>query len=159
MRSVFATLFAALIPVAALAQEFAFQPRTQLELRADGLAGPPGALQFGAGANVPAGWYVRLGATLAAGPAWRDGRGVASARADVAARFLLDPFKEFPWSAYAGGGLTTRWNDPAGSRGYLLFLLGVEGPEHGGWRTAVEAALGGGARLGVVLRRARSNGR
>ena len=129
MRSRFAALFAALVPAAALAQEFSFQPRTQVELRADGLAGPPGALQLGAGAKVPAGWYVRLGATLAAGPAWRDGRTVASARADVAARFLLDPFRESPWGAYAGGGLTT-------SRPWSVKGMGLPGRKRASGRTS-----------------------
>ena len=44
-----------------------------------------------------------------------------------------------------------------GSRGYLLVFLGVEGPlplgERGGWVPGVEAGLGGGARVGVMLRR------
>jgi hypothetical protein len=74
-------------------------------------------------------------------------------------RFLLDPFKEFRWGPYLGGGFTALWENGGGWRGRLLVLLGVEGPAHAGWRTSVELGLGGGARLGVVLRRARVNGR
>ena len=38
-------------------------------------------------------------------------------------------------------------------------LVGREGPTAGRWRSAVEGAIGGGVRLGVVVRRARVNGR
>jgi len=77
----------------------------------------------------------------------------------VVARYLLDPFREFRWGPYAGAGFSAQWNRGADWRGDLLLLVGVEGPAHEGWRTAVELGRGGGARLGVVLRRARSNGR
>jgi hypothetical protein len=102
---------------------------------------------------------VRLGASLAAGPEWRDGQAVASARLDLTARYLFDPFHEIPWAPYAGGGFTSTRDDRARLRGYLLVVAGVEGPAYRGWRTAVEAGLGDGFRLGIVLRRARANAR
>jgi hypothetical protein len=37
----------------------------------------------------------------------------------------------------------------------LLVFLGVDGPVHGGTSTSLEVGLGGGARLGVILRQAR----
>jgi hypothetical protein len=75
------------------------------------------------------------------------------------ARYLLDPLRQFKWGPYAGGGFTAQWDRRANWHGDLLVLVGIEGPVRAGWRPAVELGLGGGARLGVVLRRARSNGR
>jgi hypothetical protein len=141
------------------AQVAALKPPVQFELRADLLGGPPAGMQAGLGANVAAGYYVRLGVDAAAGGSMHDGDAVASGRVDVTARYLLDPFREFKWGPYFGGGFTAQWDRRAVRRGDLLLLAGLEGPARAGWRTAFEVGLGGGARLGVVLRRARSNGR
>jgi hypothetical protein len=146
-------------PSRASAQVEPFKPAVQFEARLDLLGGPPAGAQAGAGMNVAAGFYTRIGADIAAGASSRDGGVVASGRVDVAARYLLDPFHEFRWGPYAGGGITARWDGRATWRAGLLLLVGMEGPAHAGWRTAVELGLGGGARLGLVLRRARSNGR
>lgn len=144
-------------PACAVAQDL-FKPAMQFEMRADLLAGPPAGAQLGVGANVTAGSYIRVGVDAAFGASSRDGA-VASGRVDIATRYLLDPFREFRLGPYVGGGFTAQWDRRANWRGDLLLLIGVEGPVHAGWRTAVELGLGGGARLGVVLRRARSNGR
>jgi hypothetical protein len=152
-------LAACLLPAAAGAQEFDFKPHLQSGWRADLLAGPPAGIELGAGANVPVGYYLRMGLDVAAGVARRAERAVPGGRVDIAARYLLDPFREFRWGPYAGAGLTTRWVDGAGWRADLLVLLGIEGPESRGWRTAVELGAGGGVRLGLVFRRARQNGR
>ena len=149
----------AAMPARALAQSDSFKPAVQFEMRADLLAGPPAGAQVGAGANVTAGSYIRIGADAALGASSRDGGAVASGRVDLVSRYLLDPFRQFRLGPYVGGGFTAQWDRRANWRGDLLVLIGVEGPVHAGWRTAVELGLGGGARLGVVLRRARSNGR
>jgi hypothetical protein len=146
-------------PAPALAQLDAFKTAVQFEARLDALGGPPAGAQAGVGLNVAAGYYLRIGADAAAGASSRDGATVASGRVDLVTRFLLDPFHEFRWGPYVGGGVTAQWDRRANWRGDLLLLVGVEGPARAGWRTAVEFGLGGGARLGVVLRRARSNGR
>ncbi len=146
-------------PSCALAQFVAIQPAVQFEARVDALGGPPAGAQLGVGANYAAGYYIRIGVDAAAGAVSRDGTATASARVDLASRFLLDPFHEFRWAPYAGGGVTMQWDRNATRRADLLLLIGLEGPAHAGWRTAFELGLGGGARLGVVLRRARSNGR
>ena len=146
-------------PAPALAQTDSFKPAVQFEARLDALGGPPAGAQVGAGANVAAGYYFRIGADAAAGASWRDGGAVAGGRVDAVARYLLDPFHEFRWGPYAGLGFSANWVQRANWRGDLLLLVGLEGPAHAGWRTAIELGLGGGARLGVVLRRARSNGR
>jgi hypothetical protein len=146
-------------PAAALAQGDNFKPPVQFEARIDALAGPPAGAQAGIGANVAIGYYIRLGVDVAAGASSRGGAAVASGRVDVVSRYLLDPFHEFRWGPYAGGGFSAQWDRLGERRGDVLLVVGIEGPVHAGWRTAVEVGLGGGARLGVVLRRARSNGR
>ena len=148
-----------LAPAVALAQSDTFKPLVQFEARLDALGGPPAGVQAGIGANAAAGYYFRIGADVAAGASSRDGRAVASGRVDFITRYLLDPFHESRWGPYVGGGFTAQWDQRANWRGDLLLLIGIEGPAHAGWRTSVELGLGGGARLGVVLRRARSNGR
>ena len=141
------------------AQEYVFAPRVQWDVRADGLFRAPATAQVGGGLNVPAGYYVRVGADVAAGASVTSGGAVTSARTDLVARYLLDPFRELRWAPYAGAGVTGVWTDAAHWRGYLLAVAGIEGPVHDGWRTAIEIGLGHGLRAGVVLRRARVNGR
>jgi hypothetical protein len=159
VAAIAALLAVAVAPSHAFAQAQPFKPAVQFEARVDALGGPPAGAQAGIGANIAAGYYARVGVDVAAGVASRAGEAVASARVDFATRFLLDPFREFRWGPYVGGGITTQWIRGANTRADLLLLLGFEGPVHAGWRTSVELGLGGGARLGVVLRRARSNGR
>lgn len=149
----------ALTPPPLLAQDYVFAPRAQWEVRADGRFGASRAARFGAGVNVPAGYYVRLGAAAGLGPVRQDRRTVAGAQVEAVARYLLDPFREIRWGPYAGAGVSASWEDTARWRGHLVALIGLEGPERGRWRTAVELGLGGGLRAGVVMRRARANGR
>lgn len=127
----------------------------QWEWRADATAAESPDVHAGLGLNVRAGWYVRVGAAVAAGATrgaddvWRG-----SQRVDVAARFLLDPFRERPRALYAGGGVSARFvegrADPV-----LTLLAGLEGRARKHYTPSVELTLGGGLRLGVVLRRTR----
>lgn len=127
----------------------------QWELRADATAAESPDAHLGVGLNVRAGWYVRVGGAVAAGAVrgaddiWRG-----SQRVDVAARFLLDPFRERRSGLYGGAGLSARFveghADPL-----LTLLLGIEGKARRHWVPSTELTLGGGVRLGVVLRRAR----
>jgi hypothetical protein len=148
---------AAALPLAA--QSLQIKPFAQLEARSDAIFGSPSALQVGVGANIPVDPYVRVGTTVAGGTSWQDGRSGTSARADLTARYLLDPYAETRWGVYGGAGLSVRWDRDARWRPYLLLVGGVEGPARGGWRTSFEVGVGGGARVGVVLRRARQNWR
>jgi hypothetical protein len=154
-----AFLSAVLAPAVAAPQELVFRPRVQWEVRADGIFGATSAGQLGVAANLPAGYYVRVGGAVACGPSRRDGHADASARADIVARYLLDPFGEIAWGPYVGAGISAAWNQADPWRSYLLAIIGVEGPVHRGWRTAFEIGLGGGFRAGLALRRARSNSR
>ena len=140
-------------------QLFAFTPRTQPELGVEaGVARYPSALVRG-GVNIPLGYYVRAGATLGAGVRWRNESAKAQLRADLSARFLLDPFGEKIWGPYVGGGLTIRRDADTNPVTGVMLVLGVEGRRGKRSVPSVEAALGEGTRLAVIMRRARSNGR
>lgn len=131
------------------------QQRLQTEGRIDALVAENTAVHAGVGMSVPAGVYVRAGMVLGAGV----GRHGLEGRTDLIARFTFDPLRQSRWAPYGGGGLSARLNSTAegGANGYLLFFLGVEGPvpfgRPRGWVPALELGLGGGARLGVILRR------
>jgi hypothetical protein len=116
------------------------------------------AALVGVGANVPAGYYVRVGLEGAVGAIARSGKTGDAAKIDLTTRFLFDPFAEQRVGWYGGGGVTAV-HDGNEWRPYLMLLVGREGPTAGRWRSAIEAGVGGGVRLGVVLRSARVNGR
>lgn len=142
------------LPVMARAQ----QPRQHLqsEGRLDVIAAHTTAVQAGYGLSVPAGIYVRTGLVVGAGA----GRNGFDARTDLIARYSFDPFRQSRWAAYAGGGVSGRFRPTAdgGSNAYLLVFLGLEGAlprgQSSGIVPAFELGLGGGARFGVILRRA-----
>jgi hypothetical protein len=131
------------------------QQGVQLEGRLDVLAARTTGFEAGIGLSVPAGLYMRPGVVAAIG----SSRNGLEGRTDLVARFSLDPFRQSRWAPYAGGGISGRYreDDDGGSHAYLLIYLGVEGPlpigELTGWVPAFELGLGGGARIGVVLRR------
>ncbi|MFL5484862.1 MAG: hypothetical protein ACJ793_04450 [Gemmatimonadaceae bacterium] len=131
------------------------QQRIQVEGRLDGLFARTGAAEAGVGITIPAGLYVRSGIVAAAGA----GRHGAEGRTDLISRFSLDPFRQSRWAPYVGGGISGRYRSSldGGSKAYVLVFLGVEGPlargRTSGWVPALEVGLGGGARVGVVVRR------
>ena len=150
------------------------QPRLRWELRADAIAARSTAYQVALGAGLPVSNYVRLAGVLGAGMTVPPAPGEArpSARADLLARFLLDPFREGRWGPYAGAGLSVRADaeryfgggdvarERLRTRGFLVLALGIEGPELSGRvMPALEVGFGGGTRVGVVLRQARQNRR
>ena len=120
------------------------------EFRIDGIIARVSALQAGAGVTVVAGTYVRAGIVSGLGFS-HDG---LSGRIDGFARFHSDPFRQSRWAPYVGGGISGRFDRVAGARAYLLFLAGLDGPVNNGVTPSVELGLGGGARIGVILRRA-----
>jgi hypothetical protein len=107
------------------------------------------------GVSIPAGIYLRSGLVGGVGA----GRHGVESRADFISRFSLDPFRQSRWAPYGGAGLSGRFRSTAdgGSKAYLLVFLGLEGPlpygQVSGWVPAVELGLGGGARIGLILRR------
>ena len=147
------------VVLGAAARPAAAQARAQL--RADVLTGDRLAVHAGAGVETDAGLYARLALVGGAGVSDVGGDGAASARVEGVARFLLDPLRESRRGPYLGGGVGVRYDDGDRARGYLLAVIGVEGggPGRRGWAPALEVGIGGGARVSVVLRRARPNGR
>lgn len=120
------------------------------EFRIDGIIARVSAIQAGAGATMVAGTYVRAGIVGGLGFS-RDG---LSGRIDGFARFHSDPFRQSQWAPYGGGGISGRFDRVTGARAYLLLLAGIDGPVKNGVTSSVELGLGGGARIGVILRRA-----
>ena len=125
------------------------------EARLEVIAARHATVQLGAGVAVTAGPYMRVGLLAAGGATRRDDHTLATGRADAFLRFHLDPFRESRIGLYgiAGAGVMDD-----GSRTWeprVFIGLGFEG--RGGRRItpAVEAALGGGARLALALRGSR----
>ncbi len=133
-----------------MAQQKAAPPqKTDVEGRIDAIVTARRAIQAGIGVTTPVGTYVRLGIVGAAGAG-----GGRSARIDGFARFHLDPVRQSRWAPYGGAGLTGRFDQAARTKAYLLVFAGIDGPIQNGLTTSVEAGLGGGARVGIILRRA-----
>lgn len=114
----------------------------------------PARLEVGGGLSVPAGRYVRVVPLVAAGPARRAGTTGLGGRAEVTARFTLDPFEEQRWAPYGAGGLALACLPGATCTPRLVARLGVEGPAVRGWRFAAEAGVGGGPHVTLGWRRA-----
>ena len=121
------------------------------EARLDAILARVSAVQLGAGVTVPMGYYVRSGIVGALGGTAKG----LSGRVDVFGRFHFDPFRESRWAPYGGGGVSGRFDKGEGGRAFLLLLAGLDGPIHGGMTSSVELGLGGGARIGVIIRQAR----
>jgi len=134
--------------------QLAVPARPVVEGRIDAVAGSVDAMQAGVGVQLPSGTYFRLALIAAGGAAWRDGEQRSSARAEVHARFHLDPYREVRAGLYGIGGLATTWDPFQHWQPRLVIGAGVELPVRGraGW--AIEAALAGGFRMGAVLRAA-----
>jgi len=122
------------------------------EYRLDAIFGTGTKAHAGAGVVFPMGTYVRLGLTGAAGVAWRAGASRESGRVDVIGRFLLDPFRELPVGFSLGGGLSMPLGEGTRARPQLAIVVDVEGRKRGPFSPAFQIGLGGGARVGIVLR-------
>jgi hypothetical protein len=126
------------------------------ELRVDLIAGHDPAIQLGGGVQIPAGYYARIGIDAAVGApiSQRAGSGL-DGRLDLLARFLLDPFRQTAYGLSLGGGASLRAEPGDHVRPLLLVALDVEGRRSTrGFAPALQVGLGGGLRVGVVLRRA-----
>lgn len=125
-------------------------PSISIEGRVDVIGAKNSTAQAGIGILMFGGTYVRTGIVGAVG-ATKDG---LSSRADGFALFHLDPFRESHWAPYGGAGLSARFDEGSRPRAYLLVFAGVDGLVKNGLTTSFEAGLGGGARLGVIIRQA-----
>ena len=140
------------------AQSAAAQWKSQLQPagRVDVFMADITALQAGVEVSAPAGENIRLAIVGAAGQFWRDGASGLSARAELTGRFLLDPEFRARWAPYVGGGVGARYDHVGDWRGVLSLVIGVEGPKWGSTVPFLEAGYGGGARIGIGFRKARS---
>lgn len=150
--------FVAVMGVLELASASEAQQRRRVppyaEFRADGIFGHGGAAQAGAGIVFPLGVYTRLSVDGAAGPLWHDDAVHASGRVDVIARFLLDPLRETRYGLSVGGGITLPYADGDKRVGtFLTAVIDLERRMSRGVTPALQIGLGGGTRIGVVLRR------
>lgn len=133
----------------------AVRQKFQSEVRLDGLFARSSAVQAAYGFTFPVGLYVRMGLVTGLGV----GRHGVEGRTDLIARFSFDPFRQSRWAPYGGAGVSGRYRQEldGGSRAYILMFFGIEGPlplgERSGWVPAVEVGLGGGGRVGLILRR------
>ncbi|HET8771492.1 MAG TPA: hypothetical protein VFM71_10970 [Gemmatimonadaceae bacterium] len=152
-------VLSALAPTSAGAQQARTSLMPQWEARADATIAPAAGAHLaghaGVGVNVRLGPYARLGTALALGvidSPDEDAGPESSARVDVVGRFLLDPFAERRTGLYGGAGFTARADGAGAWKGNLLIVFGFEGPAEGRIVPALEVALGGGARIGLVWR-------
>ena len=130
------------------------------EFRADAIIARETAAQVGVGVVIPAGIYVRLSVDAAGGATFAGGASRASGRVDAVGRFLLDPFRETPVAVSFGGGLSVPYVDgQTHLRPYLTAVIDVEGRMRGPVTPALQLGLGGGARVGVVLRASKARWR
>ena len=133
----------------------AVTPPTYAEYRLDAIVGGRTSVQGGLGVVFPMGTYVRLAIDGAGGATWHDAEGMTrgSGRVDAVGRFLLDPFREAPFGLSLGGGLSLQYVD--GGRGvqpYVTAVVDLEGRKRGRFTPAFQLGLGGGTRVGIVLR-------
>ncbi len=133
-------------------------PGLMPEVRGDVMFGRQAAVQLGAGVQIPAGYYVRVGVDGAVGVRVNETtpstRHDLDGRLDVLVRFLLDPFRQTRYGLSLGGGMSLRAEQGDRVRPVLLVAVDVEGRRSTrGLVPAVQVGLGGGARIGVVLRR------
>jgi hypothetical protein len=124
-----------------------------IEYRADVIDGRATSAEGGIGFTIPMGTYVRVAAIQGVGATWIAGEAALAGRTDLTARFLLDPLRQMPVALSVGGGVSVPY-ERGGSRvrPYLTAVVDVEGRRRGRFTPALQLGLGGGTRVGVVLR-------
>ena len=134
-------------------------PPPYAEYRVDAIMGRGTAVQGGAGVTIPLGIYVRLGLIGAAGATEHASDVSFSGRTDAIARFLFDPLRETPLALSLGGGVSVPYERGRRVRPYLTAVADIEGRRRGTITPALQFGLGGGARIGLVLRASRGQRR
>jgi hypothetical protein len=128
-------------------------PRPLPEVRVDVVSGRSTAVQAGVGMILASGTYTRYVLAGGVGPAWKSGSSAMSGRVDLQARFLLDPYRESRWGLYGVAGVSGLYDRYERWRVRLEVAAGIESPPSARGAWALELGLGGGVRVGVVLRR------
>lgn len=124
----------------------------QPEVRVDAILARSNTFHGAIGVSSPLGNYIRVAVVGGGGVTMADGESVASGRVDLVARFLIDPFRQSKRGSYAGAGVSWRAERGETGRAYVVLTLGVEGNPGPRFVPAFELGLGGGARIGVILR-------
>jgi hypothetical protein len=153
-RAVLAGLLVAVAAPGVLSAQAAPQIKVQPEVRLDAIVSDRrSSLQAGAGAEIPVGYYARIGVIGGMGAqTGGDARG-AFGRVDVLGRFLFDPFRQSAVGLSAGGGVSLRAERGEPVRPFLVAAVDIEGRRSsGGISPALQLGLGGGVRIGAVLR-------
>ena len=123
------------------------------ELRVDAISAQQRTVvELGAGFQLPAGSYARIGIIGAAGADVTHGGPRATGRVDIIGRFLFDPFRQNQWALSAGAGVSVRAQTQDYVRPYLVAIIDLEGPRQRGFSPAVQLGLGGGVRIGAAVR-------
>ena len=156
MKLLVSCLLASWFPAIAFGQ---LNTGPQPEIRVEAITGDPWSLLAGAGVNMAAGVYTRLGVNAAAGIARADARSQLAARVDGIGRFLLDPFRQSRTGLYGLAGVSAMYLEDDGWTPRVVLGLGLEGRARGRRITSIEVALGGGVRVAIVMRRVRPGGR
>jgi hypothetical protein len=151
-RSICVALALALIPSTRAAEAQNESP-VRAEARVDAIFARARLFQAGFGLGFRTGYNVRMHFAAAGGVALKDGEQKGSARADGTLRLLLDPFGESPIGLSIGGGLSVLYDGFEKTRPVGVIVLGLEGNPRAPLVWSSELALGGGARVGVILRR------
>lgn len=152
-------LVAAVAGARAAAAQQPATPPVAPEVRVDLITGNAAAIQLGAGVQIPAGYYGRIGLDVALGTPLEStslsANRTLDGRLDLLARFLLDPFRQAAYGLSVGGGISLRAEPGDQVRPLLLVAVDLEGRRSArGVAPALQVGLGGGTRIGVVLRRA-----
>jgi hypothetical protein len=129
-------------------------PSITPELRTDAVFARSTTFQLGGGAALQTGDYLWLGGDMGLGVVTGH-TPEPSVSVQVTGRIHLDSDSEAHWAPYLVGGMTYQASRGAKGALYLLIALGMHAPARAGIVPAMEVGLGGGVRVGFVLRRAR----
>ena len=128
-------------------------PHLSRELHVDGIIARRSAVEAAVGLVIPAGVYSRTAFLIGGGAASQDSGSKIVGRAEIVSRFLLDPFRESPLGLSVGGGVgVTNLSDPKRWQPFLALVLDLELRQRAGFTPALQVGLGGGTRVGLVLR-------
>lgn len=152
-RRLICVALGALSPLSLAAQIVGNESALRSEARVDAIFARAQLVQGGLGVSVRTGYNVRVNFAAAAGLAFKGDEQKSSARGDGTLRLLLDPFGESSVGLSVGGGLSMLYDGFEQTRPVGLVVLGIEGKPRSRLVWSTELALGGGARIGVVLRR------
>ena len=123
------------------------------EVRTDAIFARVNLVHAGLGVAFRTAYNVRAHVAAGGGVAIKDGAREASVRGDATLRLLLDPFGESRAGLSVGGGVGVLYDGFEKTRPVGILVLGLEGPPRQPIVWALEVALGGGARIGLVLRK------